>query len=67
MPKEDAAPTVMVRNVAMADTAQRVARSVAAAVAHVIQATNAVDLFSAHLKVLNVAATAATASRVSIV
>ena len=57
----------MVRNVALADTAQRVARPVAAAVAHVIQATNAVDLFSAHLKMRNVAATAATASRVSIV
>ena len=57
----------MVKNVAMADTAQRVARPVAAAVAHVIQATNAVGLFSAHLKMGNVAATAATASRVSIV
>lgn len=54
-------------NVAMADTAQRVARSVAAAVAHAIQATNAVDLFSAHLKMRNVAATAATATRVSTV
>ena len=58
---------MMVRNVAMADTAQRMARPVAAAVAHVIQATNAVDLFSAHLKVRNVAATAATATGVSIV
>ena len=56
-----------VRNVAMADPAQRVARPVAEAVAHVIQATNAVDLFSAHLKMRNVAATAASASGVSIV
>ena len=51
----------------MADTAQRVARSVAAAAAHVIQATNAVDLFTAHLKVRNVATTAGTATRVFIV
>ena len=57
----------MVRNAAMADTAQRVARPVAAAVAHVIQATNAVDLSSAHLPMRNVAATAATAPGVSIV
>ena len=57
----------MVRNVAMADTALRVARPVAAAVAHVIQATNAVDLFSAHPMVRNVARTADTATRVSTV
>ena len=54
-------------NVAVADTAQRVARSVAAAVAYAIQATNAVDLIIAHLKVRNVATTAATATRVSTV
>ena len=51
----------------MADPAQRVARSVAEAVAHVIQATNAVHLFSARLKMRNVAATAASVSGVSIV
>lgn len=51
----------------MADTAQRAARSVAAAAAHVIRATNAVDLFSAHLPMRNVAAAAATAPGVSIV
>lgn len=54
-------------NVAMADTAQRAARPVVAAVVHAIQATNAVDLLTAHLKVRNVAATAATATPVSTV
>ena len=56
-----------VRNITMADPTQRVARPIIEAVAHVIQATNAVDLFSAHLKMRNVAATAASASGVSIV
>ena len=58
---------MMAKNVAMVDTAQRVARPLAAAVAHVIRATNAVDLFSARPTVRNVAATADTATRVSTV